>query len=177
MRHDRRQPVWALLAAFETGWCAALAAAGVGSPEPYVVPAALIALAPALRRTGREGAGPRPGSWLTWGPSLAVALVPSLIACWLSPGWVRPVALAGCAAAVAVAGGRARLRAPLLAGAAVAVIAAVRELAPVTAGLAGLLPAWIPVAAIGAVLLWAGATYEARLRNLRAIRRSLAAMD
>jgi hypothetical protein len=30
---------------------------------------------------------------------------------------------------------------------------------------------------LGAMLLWAGATYEARLRNLRAIRSSLAAMS
>jgi hypothetical protein len=35
----------------------------------------------------------------------------------------------------------------------------------------------MPVAALGAALLWAGATYEARLRNLKAIRRTLAAMS
>ena len=39
------------------------------------------------------------------------------------------------------------------------------------------LPGWVPAAAGGAVLLWAGATYEARLRNLRAMRRSLASMS
>ena len=43
--------------------------------------------------------------------------------------------------------------------------------------LADAVPSWIPIAALGAVLLWAGATYEARLRNLRAIRSSLAAMN
>ena len=174
---DRRQPAWALVAALEIGCCAALAAAGAGSPEPYVVPAALIALAPVLRRLGPAAAGSGVSSWRTWGAGLALGFLPSLIACWLTAGWIRPVALAGCAAAVAVAGGRARLRAPLLAGTAVAVLAAARELAPVTARLAGLLPGWIPVAAVGAALLWAGATYEARLRNLRAVRRSLAAMD
>lgn len=51
------------------------------------------------------------------------------------------------------------------------------SLLPVAARLVGVLPGWLPLAAIGVVLLWAGATYEARLRNLRALRRSLAAMS
>ena len=42
--------------------------------------------------------------------------------------------------------------------------------------LAHVMPGWVPIAAGGAVLLWAGATYEARLANLQAIRRSLGAM-
>jgi hypothetical protein len=96
---------------------------------------------------------------------------------WLAAGWIRPVALAGVAAAVAIAGGRARMQAPLLAGATVAVLAATRELVPVAMRVIGVLPGWVPVAVIGAVLLWAGATYEARLRNLRAIRSSLGAMN
>jgi hypothetical protein len=38
------------------------------------------------------------------------------------------------------------------------------------------LPGWAPAALGGAVLAWTGATYEARLRNLRAIRHSLSSM-
>ncbi len=65
----------------------------------------------------------------------------------------------------------------MLAGAVVAVLAGARGLAPVAARMIGVLPGWLPVAATGTLLVWAGATYEARLRNLRAIRRSLAAME
>jgi len=36
--------------------------------------------------------------------------------------------------------------------------------------------AYRPIAVIGATLLWVGATYEARLRNLTKLRRSLANM-
>ena len=36
---------------------------------------------------------------------------------------------------------------------------------------------WIPIAALGTIMLWAGASYEARLRNLTAIRDRLAAMS
>jgi hypothetical protein len=69
------------------------------------------------------------------------------------------------------------MQAPLLTGTAVAVLEAGRELAPDVMRLVHAMPGWIPIAAGGAVLLWAGATYEARLRNLQAIRRSLAAMS
>src|SRR5258708_6088101 len=53
-------------------------------------------------------------------------------------------------------------------------------LRPRTAAFARLvhdLPGWLPVAVLGAALLWAGATYEARLRNLNVIRRTLAVMS
>ena len=40
--------------------------------------------------------------------------------------------------------------------------------------LAGLVPGWVPFAVIGAGLLATGATYEARVRDLRRIRSALA---
>jgi hypothetical protein len=64
---------------------------------------------------------------------------------------------------LALAGARARLQAPLVLGVTVAVLAAARELAPVASRLNG----WIYVAALGLLLLGAGATYEARIRDLR----------
>jgi len=74
---------------------------------------------------------------------------------------------------VALAGVRSRLQAPLLLGVAVAVLAAGREIAPWLDRLAGMLPGWVPIAAIGMILLGAGATYEARLRDLRRLRAAL----
>ena len=78
------------------------------------------------------------------------------------------------AAAVTLAGGRARLGAPLLLGAGVAVLDAGHELAPSVVQLAGMMPRWVPIALIGVVLLAAGATYEARLRDLGRLRAALA---
>jgi hypothetical protein len=78
---------------------------------------------------------------------------------------------------IAIIGARTRTQAPLLAGVAVAVLEAARGLAPDVARMIHELPGWVPAAVGGTVLLWAGATYEARLRNLRTIHRTLAAMS
>jgi len=72
-----------------------------------------------------------------------------------------------------LAGVRSRLQAPLLLGAAVAVLGAGREIAPWLTRLAGMLPGWVPIAVIGMILLGTGATYEARLRDLRRLRAAL----
>ncbi len=173
-RPGRRAALWAGLALCYAAWCTGLAAGGVSVPEAYTGPAALIALAAGWRASGRE---PRPHSWLAYGPGLALFLLPSLFAAWGSTSWIRP-ALAGLAAiAIAIAGARTRTQAPLLTGTVVALLDAGRELAPDVMRVVHALPGWIPVAVGGMVLLWAGATYEARLRNLTAIRRSLAAMS
>jgi hypothetical protein len=172
-RPDRRVVLWPGLALCYVAWCTGLAAGAVSVPEPYTVPAGLIAIAAGWRASKRE---PRPHSWLAYGPGLAVLLMPSLVVAWQGTGWIRPVLTGLAAIGIAVAGARTRTQAPLLTGTAVAVLVAGRALAPDVMHLVHAMPGWVPVAAGGAVLLWAGATYEARLRNLQAIRRSLAAM-
>jgi hypothetical protein len=116
---------------------------------------------------------PGTGSWAAYGPGLAIALLPSLVVAWQGQGWIRPMLLCLAAAAVTLAGVRSRLAAPLLLGTAVAVTGAGRELAPALTRLAGMLPGWVPIAVIGIALLAAGATYEARLRDLRRLRAAL----
>jgi hypothetical protein len=173
-RPDRRPAVWAGLALCYVAWCIGLAASDVYILELYTGPAALWAIAAGWTASRRE---PRPHSWLAYGPGLALLLLPSLIADWDGNGWIRPVAVGAAAVAVAIVGARTRTQAPLIAGTSVAVLDAARALAPGVTRLMHTVPGWVPVAAGGAVLLWAGATYEARLRNLRAIRRSLASMS
>ena len=173
-RADRRPALWPGLALCYVAWCIGLAAKGVSLPEPYTVPAALTAIAAGAMVSRRE---PRPHSWLAYGPGLALLLLPSLVMAWAGTGWIRPVMVGLASIAIAVLGARTRRQAPLLAGTAVAVLAALRGLAPDVTQLMHELPGWVPAAAGGAVLLWAGATYEARLRNLRAMRRSLASMS
>src|SRR6266568_2583092 len=174
VRPSRRGLVWAALALLEAASCCWLVAAGVRVVEPYTVPAALLGLVFGWTRSRRE---PAPHSWLAFGPGLALLLLPSLVAAWVSPDWIRPTLLGGVAVGVALAGARAGQQAPLVTGITVAVLDAGRALAPAFGVLFHALPSWVPIAVLGVILLWAGATYEARLRNLRTIFSSLTAMS
>jgi hypothetical protein len=53
---------------------------------------------------------------------------------------------------------------------------AVHELAPAVTELARMAPRWLPIALAGLVLLILGATYEARLRDLKRPRAALAGL-
>jgi hypothetical protein len=173
LRPGRRLLLWLGLAQGEAALCAWLAYAGVHAPEPYTAPAAAVLIGAGWLRSRR---GPQVSSWTTYGPGLALLLLPSLVAVWLLPGWVRPLVLGVVAAGIALAGGHARLLAPLLLGGAVAIMDAGHELAPAVRQLAGLAPRWVPIAVMGVVLLAVGASYEARLRDLGRLRAVLGQM-
>lgn len=174
LRRSRRPGLWAGLVLGQTALCLWLASLGVGAPEPYTVPAAAILTAFGRFRSGR---GLGESSWVTYGPGLAVLLLPSLIVSLPDHGWVRPLLLGVAAVAITVAGARARLQAPLAIGGAVAVLDAGHELALAISHLTGLVPGWVPLALSGVVLVSIGATYEARLRNLRALRKAFASLN
>jgi hypothetical protein len=173
LRPGRGFLLWPGLVQAEAALCAWLVSAGVHAPEPYTVPAAAVLLAAGWRRSSRS---PRLSSWACYGPGLALLLLPSLVAVWLLPGWARPLLLGLAAAGIALAGGRARLLAPLLLGGVTVILDAGHELAPAVQQLAGMLPRWVPIAVIGLVLLAVGATYEARLRDLGRLRTALGRM-
>ncbi len=172
-RPDRRPALWAGLVLCEVAWCVLLASARVSVPEVYTVPAAMIALAFGWFAVRKN---PALSSWACYGLGQAWLLLPSLIMVWHGTGWFRPLALGVVATAVTLLGARFRLQAPLLLGMAAAVLDAGHELAPAVRAVIHWLPGWLPIAVLGAVLLWAGATYEARLANLGRLRRSLGAM-
>jgi hypothetical protein len=173
LRPGRRPLLWTGLALGEVALCLRLVAAGVLAPEPYALPAAVILIGAGWRRSRRA---PELGSWLTYGPGLAILLLPSLVAAWSDQGWLRPLLLGLTAACITLAGARARLRAPLLIGALVAITDAGRQLAPAVARLAGAVPHWVPIALLGTLLLGVGATYEARLKDLGKLRNVLRRM-
>ncbi|MGN6679954.1 MAG: SCO7613 C-terminal domain-containing membrane protein, partial [Streptosporangiaceae bacterium] len=170
LRADRRPALWAGVALCYIGWCIGIAANGVSVPEMYTLPAAVIAMVAGWKAFGHE---PRPHSWLAFGPGLVLLLLPSLAMAWNGNGWLRPAAVGVASIVIAITGARTRRQAPLLLGPAVAVLEAARAMAPGVVRLMHAVPGWAPAALGGAVLLWTGATYEARLRNLRAIRHSL----
>jgi Predicted membrane protein (DUF2157) len=171
LRPGRAALLWIGLALEEAALCVWLAAGGVHAPEPYTAPAAVMVIAAGWQRSRRP---PQASSWLCYGPGVALLLLPSLVEVWLEHGWIRPLVLGVAAVLVMLAGARARLAAPLLVGAGVAVLDAGHELAPAVSRLAAMVPHWVPIAMAGLVLLFVGATYEARLRDLRRLRAALA---
>ncbi len=140
-----------------------LSVANVTLLEAYTLPAAAIALAAGWTTRRR----PHPSSWLTLGPGLAVALLPSLaVAVGGAGGAARPLLLTGGALLVVLAGARARLQAPLVLGGVTLLALGLDALAPVAAQL----PRWVTIGAAGLLLLWLGATAERRLARLRELR-------
>jgi hypothetical protein len=141
-----------------------LSVAGVTLLEAYTLPAAAIALAAGW--TARRHR-PHPSSWLTLGPGLAVALLPSLGATIGGAGGAaRALPLTGGALLVVLAGARARRQAPLVLGGVTLLTLGLDALAPVAAQL----PRWVTIGAAGLLLLWLGATAERRLARLRELR-------
>ncbi|MGN6332583.1 MAG: SCO7613 C-terminal domain-containing membrane protein [Motilibacteraceae bacterium] len=169
---DRRRlaPV-AALALLASSWVR-LALAGVTAPEAYTVPAAVLLLA--AGELGRRHA-PGTGSWRSYGPGLALGLVPSLLAAvGVGGGW-RLLLLGAAALVVLLLGARGRLQAPVVLGGGVLAVLAVDLVFPyVVAGFA--LSPWIPLGLAGALLLFVGATYERRRRDLQRAVHALSAL-
>ncbi|MFS0697543.1 SCO7613 C-terminal domain-containing membrane protein [Streptomyces nitrosporeus] len=150
-----------------------LAASEVAEPEAYTLPVSVAAFAVGLLRRRRDA---ETSSWAAYGPALGVTLVPSLMAAWGDPHWLRPLVLGAAALAVTLVGAHRRLQAPLVLGGAVLALDALHELAPHVVQVFDALPRWAFPALAGLLLLAVGATYEQRLRDARRVRESLGRM-
>ncbi|MFI6511716.1 SCO7613 C-terminal domain-containing membrane protein [Streptosporangium sp. NPDC050855] len=173
LRPDRRR--WAgyvgtgfLLAA---SWLRLLAS-DVTVVEAYTVPFSVVLLVIGLLRARR---GPT-SSWVAYGPGLASSLLPSLLALLGGSGTLRPLLLGVAALAVLLAGARFRSQAPVVLGGLTLAAVALHELTPWVAQLAALVPRWVPMALGGLLLVAVGATYEARLRDVRRLRAAVGRM-
>ncbi|MGW2839977.1 SCO7613 C-terminal domain-containing membrane protein [Streptomyces sp. NPDC001493] len=177
VRPERRKVAGALaVMLFVLASWVRLAASEVTAPEAYTLPVTVPALAVGVLRRRRATPGDEVSSWTAYGAGLAVTLVPSLLAAWGDPGWVRPLLLGLAALAVTLAGARARLQAPLLLAGAVLALLGLHELAPYVVQVVGALPRWLVPAAAGVLLLTVGATYEKRLRDARRVKEALGRM-
>jgi hypothetical protein len=160
LRRDRA-PLYgwvAAVSALAATW-AWLAAVHVTVVEAYTAPAALLALAAGLVgwRTGPAR------SWLTLGPAILIALGPTLTIGVAQDDVARTVASAVLAFAVVLFGAWRRLQAPLAIGVTALVVLAIDMFGPAAARL----PEWVPLAAIGVLLMWVGATFERRREAAR----------
>lgn len=168
-RDDRPRLRWVGAVLALLGWYVQLAAHEVSAPEPYSLPAAaLLALA------GWRALATRPQrtSWSALTPALLTGIAPTAARAWHDPASARTGVLVLAAAALVAASVRWRLAAPLVAGVAVLGAIAAKTLAPMS----GALPAWAPLAVAGVVLVALGATWEARLEDLRRARAFVGSM-
>ncbi|MGW1774187.1 SCO7613 C-terminal domain-containing membrane protein [Streptomyces sp. NPDC002104] len=171
VRPERRSAAgWPAGALFLAATWVRLAASAVTVPEAYTLPVTAAALAVGFLRRRRD---PLTGSWAAYGPGLAATLLPSTLAVWGDPHWLRPLLLGTAALGVTLAGARGRLRAPLLLGGATLAAVAVHELTPYVVQVVDALPRWLPPALAGVLLLAVGATYEKRLRDARRLREAI----
>ncbi|MFG2297596.1 SCO7613 C-terminal domain-containing membrane protein [Streptomyces sp. NPDC048603] len=170
VRADRRRVGYAAGALFVAATWVRLAASGVAVPEAYTLPVTVPALAVGLLRRRRDPEAP---SWTAYGPGLAATLLPSLVAAWGDPHWLRPLLLGLGALGVTLVGAHRRLQAPLVLGGAVLALDALHELTPYVVQVVDALPRWLPPALAGLLLLAVGATYEKRLRDARRLRDAL----
>ncbi|GAT70110.1 membrane protein [Planomonospora sphaerica] len=172
LRPDRRPAAYAgtgfLLAA---AWLRLLAS-DITVVEAYTVPFSLVLLAFGLLRAR----GGRVSSWSVYGSGLASGLLPSTIAVLTGDGGLRPLLLGGFSLAVLLAGARFRLQAPAVLGGLTLAVVALHELAPWIAQAVAAVPRWVPMALGGLLLVVVGATYEARLREVRRLREAVGRM-
>ncbi|MGQ0846911.1 MAG: SCO7613 C-terminal domain-containing membrane protein [Sporichthyaceae bacterium] len=139
-----------------------LADTDVSTPEAYTLPpAAALLIYGALAHRGNRDLS----SWRTFGPGLALALIPSLLATFDDDGLTRALLVGGGALVALLAGAAGRWQAPLALGAATLAVDAVVQVAP----FADAVPRWVGIGLAGALLLALGATFEKRLRDLRRV--------
>ncbi|MEO3872862.1 hypothetical protein ABGB18_28950 [Nonomuraea sp. B12E4] len=140
--------------------------------EAYTVPCSLVLLGVGWwRRRGTPVS-----SWAAYGAGLSFTMLPSLVAAYSDADWRRSLALGVLALVVLFAGIRFRLQAPTAIGAVVVAGVAVRELAPYVSEMLLTVPRWVPIAVGGLLLVVVGATYEARMRDLRRLRDTVTSM-
>lgn len=149
-----------------------LLASDISVIEAYTVPFSLVLLGFGWWRAR----GGETSSWGAYGPGLVSSLAPSTFALLTGSGWLRPLLLGGVSLAVLLIGARLRLQAPAVLGGLTLAVVALHELAPWIAEVVVLVPRWVPMALGGLLLVAVGATYEARLRDVRRLRGAVGRM-
>lgn len=142
---------------------------GVHLPEAYTLPSALALIAVGAWRMRRDDTS---ATLTVLGPGLALATVPSLVATLDDPASLRALLLGLACLGLTVAGAGLRWGAPLVVGASVGALLALRELAPYAA----VVPSWLTIGLSGAILLVVGITWESRMHDMRRAARYVAAL-
>lgn len=155
--------------AFAGAVVAAADAIRVGAIDPVEWATAIVGLALIVVGSIRLRANASRGSWPSLAPGILVLVLPSLFATFSdAPVW-RLVALGAVCVALIVIGALARLQAPLVIGAVVVLVHAIRTFAPQIVAVYQLTEWWVWAVIGGAIILFVAVTLERRVRDLRAV--------
>lgn len=143
--------------------------ADVSAPELVTLPAALLLVATGAWQLLRS---PDTASVRALAPGLTLALLPSLLIALDEPVSLRGALVAVAGLLVLAVGVERRWATPVVAGALVTGLLAVRHLAP----LADAVPRWASLGGVGLVLLLVGVTWESRMNDVATAGRYLRAL-
>lgn len=156
----RRWFVWPGLAALIVAYVALVLDSGFSFVEAYTLPLGVAVLAVGLVLTPRK---PDIGTWTLLGPGLAVSLLPSVPQALADPTEVRALVLGVGALVVLAVGVRWSWQAPFVAGVMILTLLVLFNIGPY----ANAAPRVVLIAAVSAVLLGIGITWEDRVQDGR----------
>ncbi|MFL6089281.1 MAG: SCO7613 C-terminal domain-containing membrane protein [Aeromicrobium sp.] len=168
LNRRRRWCRWAGPALLGVAYVVRLADSGVHVVEAYTAPFAVLLLIVGLWAMRNAEVS----SLRALAPGVTLALLPSLPQALDDPTSLRALLLGLAAIAMLGLGLVKRWRAPFIGGAAVALLLVLGNISPWALGL----PRWILIAAVGAVAIAIGATWESRVRNGRTVASYVSAM-
>jgi hypothetical protein len=160
---ERRALFWATVGCEIGAWWLLMRHTDVALIEAYTLPFAVLALLIGVLEARHR---PDLSSWAAYGPALVAAFLPTLtIVLFSSTVAARQVALLLGAVAVLIAGSVRRQQAPVMVGAIVTAITALRLLTEYGP--------WLVLVPVGLTLLVLGANYEKRRRDIQRLRATL----
>lgn len=162
IENDRRGYRWAAAVCAVLAWWAWLVEFEVDLVEAFTLPAAVVALGAGWLATRSH---PEVSSWSAYGAGLVMGTAPSLAVLVADGGALRGVLMSAALLVIVLLGVLLRLQAPVVVGVVALLVLGIDTLWPVAAQV----QRWILIAIAGAVLVWLGATFERRWRDLRRV--------
>lgn len=157
---DRRWYVWPGLVSLVVAYVLLIVDSGFSFVEAYTLPLGAAALGIGVYLTRRR---PDAGTWALLGPGLAIAMLPSVPQSLADPTDLRALLLGAGAVVVLAVGIRLGWQAPFVAGAVILTLLVLFNIGPY----ANAAPRVVLIAAVSAVLLGVGITWEDRVRDGR----------
>ncbi|MET0447827.1 MAG: hypothetical protein ABW004_05455 [Aeromicrobium sp.] len=152
--------VWPGLGALVVAYVVVLVDSDFTEVEAYTLPVGVAVLALGIHLVRTD---PDVGTWVRLGPGLALCLLPSLPQALVDPTELRALLLGGAAVVAVAAGTRLGWQAPFVAGASILVLLVLFNIGPY----ANAAPRVALIAALGAISMGLGITWEDRVRDGR----------
>lgn len=141
----------------------------VGAVDPVEWATGILAAALLVVGAVRLAREPQARSWVWLAPGILVLLVPSLVATFVDqPVW-RLVGLGVACVVLVLVGALRKLQAPLILGAVVVIVHAIRTFSPQIVAVYQLTEWWVWAVVGGAIIIFVAVTFERRMRDLTSL--------